>query len=561
MYPDPNHVRKIGAAKETLSVGEWPDFKIEPEKYGKMPYFLCEYAHAMGNGPGGLSEYWDAFYSSPRLMGGCIWEWIDHGIRTKTADGREFFAYGGDFGDQPNDSNFVADGLVFPDRTPSPGLTEYTKVIEPIKIEAVDLNNFKFKITNRFDFLASDVLKCNWSISEDGKVIASGADAVIGNCAVLPHETGELTIPAKKPAALKAGAEYVLTISFGLAGDTLWAKAGFEVAWAQFTLPWKTAAATVARASLPKVSVQESANKVEICGANFSLSFDKVRAVISQYQHQGTPLLTAGPKLNFWRAATDNDRLGWGDQGNWAGKWSGDGLHWLQHRVDGVQVKAAGKNAVQIVAKVRIAPPMDRYRAFECEYAYTILGNGDVAIATHIVPAGTWFKTLPRLGLTMAVSKTLDRVQWFGKGPGEQYPDTTQAGKLGIWSASVDELYTPYVMPQENGNRMDVRWVALGNGRGEGLLAVGLPTMNFSAHWYTAMDMDKAKHQTDLVKRDHITLNLDYAQCGIGSASCGPGIFEPYWLKAQETRFGVLLRPFSRDCAAPSQSARVLPEL
>jgi beta-galactosidase/evolved beta-galactosidase subunit alpha len=134
------------------------------------------------------------------------------------------------------------------------------------------------------------------------------------------------------------------------------------------------------------------------------------------------------------------------------------------------------------------------------------------------------------------------------------------AGKLGVWNATVDELYTPYVMPQENGNRMDVRWVALGNLRGEGLMAIGLPTINFSAHWYTAQQMDEAQHQHVLKKNDFITLNLDYAQCGVGTASCGPATFESYWLKPQEMRFGVLLRPFSRDLSGPAGIAHRLPE-
>ena len=555
MYPDPTHVRKVGEAKEDLGLAK-------VEKYGKMPYIMCEYAHAMGNGPGGLSEYWDAFYSSPRLMGGCIWEWIDHGIRVKQADGKEFFAYGGDFGDEPNDSNFVADGLIFPDRKPSPGLIEYKKVIQPLKIEALDLPAMKFTVANRYDYLSTSHLRGTWTLSEDGKVIASGTDVEFEGGSIAAHQTGQLTVGAKKPAALKCGAEYHLTISFTLAADTPWARAGHEVAWAQFAMPWKNPSVpAIARKSCAKLISQETSTKLVISGGDFSLVFDKVRGVIEQYQYQSMQLLTSGPTLNFWRATTDNDRLGWGDNGQWANKWRDNGLHWLQHRMDGVEVKSLDKQTIQIAAKVRIAPPIHTGRAFECDYTYTILGNGDVVINTHIVPVGRWYKVLPRIGLTMGVNPRLDRVQWFGKGPGEQYPDTCQAGKIGQWSASVDELFTPYVRPQENGNHMDVRWVAMGNGRGEGLLAVGLPTMNFSAHWYTAMDMEKARHGCDLVKRDHITLNLDYGQSGVGTASCGPATFEPHWLKPQETRFSVLLRPMNRDMASPGQSARRLPEM
>jgi beta-galactosidase/beta-glucuronidase len=559
MYSDPWHVRKVGEGKETLTV--WgrkePNNTLVPEKYGKVPYLLCEYAHAMGNGPGGLKEYWEAFYTNDRLMGGCIWEWIDHGIRQKTADGREFFAYGGDFGDHPNDGNFIADGLVFPDRTPSPGLTEYMKVIEPVATEAVNALAGKVKLTNRYDFLDLSCLGLFWSLLCDGEAIQQGSMPMprIG-----PRASKQIEIPVAEPAAIVPGAEYTLHISYRLAADTVWAQAGFELAWAQIPMPFKAVApAVITRASMPKPRIAESANALTICGADFSLAFDKVRAVISQYQAGTSTLLTSGPKLNFWRATTDNDRLGWGENGRFADKWRGDGLHALHHRVDGVEVNQIDDKVVQILAKVRIAPPI-LSKAFLCEYAYTIYGNGDVQIDAHVAPQGQFFKALPRLGLAMGVCKCLNKVQWFGKGPGEQYPDTQLAGKLGIWRATVDELYTPYVMPQENGNRMDVRWATLTNDRGEGLMVIGRPTLNFSAHWYTAMDMEDAKHQTDLVKRDCITLNLDYAHHGIGSASCGPQTFESCWLKPQEYRFGVLLRPFSRDQRCPRIAGRILPE-
>ncbi len=556
MYPEPANVRKFGEAREAMPFWGWGDgHKIEPEKYGKVPYILCEYAHAMGNGPGGLKEYWEAFYSSPRIMGGCIWEWIDHGIRVKTADGKEYFAYGGDFGDKPNDYNFVTDGLIFPDRIPSPGLIEYKKVIEPVVVEAIDAAAGKFRATNRYDYINIEHLACNWQLLEDGVVIASGKADVSADA----QKSTEFRLPISKPTNLKPGAEYIVHISFALAQATPWAPAGHELSWAQFPVAWKAPAAPVIlRDTMSRVSIDQCDTSVAICGANFSLTFDKVRAVISSWQHAGLNMLTAGPKMNFWRAPTDNDRSGWHDR--FTDNWRKDGLHWLQHRVEQVEVKTIGKSAVQIRAHVRIAPPIHGDRSFQTEYVYSIFGNGDVLIDTRVTPQGPFYKTLPRLGLTMALNKTLDRVQWYGKGPGEQYPDTCLAGKIGRWEATVDELYTPYVMPQENGNRMDVRWLAMGNARGEGLMAVGMPTMNFSAHWYTAQQMEVAEHQHELVKNDFITLNLDYAHCGVGTATCGPATFEPYWLKPQPFSFGVLLRPFSRTLGDPAGIARRLPE-
>jgi beta-galactosidase/evolved beta-galactosidase subunit alpha len=404
MYPSPTHVRKVGAAVETLEVGA---LKLPPEKYGKMPYIMCEYAHAMGNGPGGLSEYWEAFYSSPRLMGGCVWEWIDHGIRIKLPDGRSDYAYGGDFGDEPNDGNFVADGLIFPDRKPSPGLIEYKKVIEPILIAAVDLAAGKFKLTNRYDFLSTEHLRLTWTITQDGVVIASGDDVTIADGKIGPHQTGNLRLALPKPAGLKPGAEYHICLRATLANDTLWAAAGHEVAWAQFALPWKAPVVRpIARAAMPRLSIEQTSNEIAICGSDFAVSFDKVRGTLGSWRHQGMDLLTGGgPKLNFWRATTDNDRLGWGD-GRCADKWREDGLHWLQHRVDDVQMEEmVDSHAVQITARVHIAPPVWGNRSFDCFYVYTIFGNGAILLNVQGQPVGTFYRVLPRIGQTMGLNK------------------------------------------------------------------------------------------------------------------------------------------------------------
>lgn len=559
MYPEVETVRRIAEAREAVEVfgrGESSPL-LSPDVYGSKPYFMCEYAHAMGNGPGALKDYWDVIYAHKRLMGACVWEWLDHGIRTHTPDGREFFGYGGDFGDDPHDSNFIADGLVFPDRIPSPGLTEYKKVLEPVATEAVDAADGKIRVTNRYDFLDLGCLTLHWSLHCDGALVQQG---VVAMPKVPAHGSRQIEIPVRKPSPLTPGGEYCLTISYRLAAATTWADAGYELAWAQIAMPWKAPAVpAIRRETMPALFVEETATAIRMRGSNFRFVFDKARAVIEQYEFQSLPLLTSGPRLNFWRAATDNDRLGWGEAGLIASKWRDEGLHRLQHRVDAVEMKGQDKRAVQITAKVRVAPPV-LSRGFDCDYLYTVFGNGDVLIETHGVPVGIATKHIPRIGLTMGLSKALENVQWFGRGPGEQYADTCQAGRLGVWQARVDELFTPYVYPQENGNRMDVRWVALGNGRGDGLMAIGLPTMNFSAHWYTAHDIDAARHTTDLVKRDFVTLNLDYAQTGIGSAACGPGVRPEYQLVPHEWRFAVLLRPLSLDRMSPGTVFHALPQ-
>lgn len=540
MYTHIDWVHKIGEGSEQVG-------KLSPEQYTRVPFILCEYAHAMGNGPGGLLEYWDAFYKYPRLQGGFIWEWVDHGIRKLTDDGREYFAYGGDFGDEPNDGNFVCDGLVFPDRRPSPGLIEYKKVIEPVKVEAVDLTSGRFKIANRYDFRTLDHLAFPWSITADGEVLQSGATQVPE---IRAGDFCELSVLYRLPSGVP-GTEYHITLSFTLAGDEIWAERGHEVAWAQFRLPVEAPAKqNTSTTEMSPLDVEEDGGLIRIAGADFELLFDRVRAVITDWTSSRQHVLKSGPRLNFWRATTDNDR-GKPD----AAAWRNAGLHALQHRTDAVEVAKTSPGIVQISAKVRIAPPV-RDKAFLCACTYTIYGSGDVLIDIRGVPEGAWPETLPRIGLQMTLPDAFHNVSWLGLGPGETYVDSKQAGRFGRYNMTVDDLYTPYIFPQENGNRSDVRWVALTNLRGSGLLAIGQPLIDFSAHRFGTMDLEIARHTHELVLRDEITLNLDYRQNGIGSGSCGPGPWSHYLLHPEEFKFVVRLRPFSVDSLSPTEASK-----
>jgi beta-galactosidase/evolved beta-galactosidase subunit alpha len=535
MYASVDEVEKIGQGVEELKV--WSGGVLPATKYAGKPFILCEYAHAMGNGPGGLSEYWDVFYRHPRLQGGWVWEWIDHGIRRRTDDGREYFAYGGDFGDEPNDGNFVTDGLIFPDRTPSPGLIEYKKVIEPVKLEAIDLKAGRLRVINRHEFSTLDHLHVTWKIEADGELVASGS---LPTPKVPPRGTGDLTVPV---GTTRGDAEHVLTVSFALASATTWAPAGHEVAWGQFMLPAAPRQKPHAKVALPRLDVAQHGGHAVISGDSFELTFDTLRAFISSWTCSGTPIVQRGPQLNFWRATTDNDRGGW--QGNDAQRWRSAGLHWLQHRVDAVRIEADGPGMVRIIADVWIAPPIHD-RAWVCQYVYLVQGDGQVLVDVRGEPQGDWPDTIPRIGLQMSLPQALDRVTWFGLGPGESYPDSRQAARLGRWRATVDELYTPYVFPQENGNRSDVRWVSLCNQQGVGLLAAGRPTLNFSAHRFTAMDLEAARHTIDLPRRDTVTLNLDLHQNGLGTASCGPGVLPQHRLQPGPFEFALQFASITR---------------
>jgi beta-galactosidase/beta-glucuronidase len=514
------------------------------------PFFMCEYAHAMGNGPGNLKEYWEAIYAHPRLIGGCIWEWVDHSIRRHTAEGEEWFAYGGDFDDYPNDGNFCIDGLNFPDRIPHSGLSEYKKVIEPVKVEAVDLRAGRVRVQNRYNFLSLAHLDVMWTITCDGDVVAQG---VLAPLDVPPGETREIQLPYKLPQP-KPGATYWLNLSFTQAQTTLWASRGFEVAWAQFELPVeKLAAPTLMLNQMPALRTNEAGQALTVAGDDFRLVFDTWRGTLESWESHGMALLLdsplAGPRLNVWRAPTDNDV-------HIAKEWVRVGYDHLQQRVSNVAVVQRHPQAVQIEVQAVLAP-YALAPAFHCTYRYTLYGSGDVVIETHVMPdAEARLPVLPRLGLQMCLPGGLDRMAWYGRGPHESYIDRKESARVGVYRGTVQEQYVPYIRPQENGNKSDVRWAALTNNRGAGLLAVGLPLINVSAHHYTTEDLTRAQHTYELKRRNETILNLDIEQNGLGSNSCGPAPLEKYLLQPIERTFSVRLRPFSGDVSETMRQAQ-----
>ncbi|RNB87179.1 beta-galactosidase subunit alpha [Brevibacillus fluminis] len=513
------------------------------------PHILCEYAHAMGNGPGGLKEYAELFDAYKRLQGGFVWEWIDHGISHTLPDGRKHFRYGGDYGDVPNNGNFCIDGLVMPDRTPSPGLIELKKIIEPVRVDAVELASGTVRITNRYDFISLDHLACTWTVKADGKLLQKGT-LVLGELAA--GEGCVASIPYVRPHAPQPHTDYWLELRFTLAEENGWAATGHEVAWAQFLLPTPPPA-VVPQASiqlLAPLTLEETEETACISGETFSLVFNKRTATIDSWSFAGKELLHRGPKLNFWRAPIDNDMYV-------VKEYEKAFLHMLQERINEVRVEQPAADTVQISCSLRIAPPVWDWK-LACECVYTIRGNGEVSIEVTGTPHGSVPASLPRIGFAMHLAKELDQVAWYGRGSGESYADSKEASRFGVYARSVDELFTNYVYPQENGNRSDVKWLSIADARGIGLLAAGAPSLAFSAHRYTADDLQQARHTTDLVPRDFITLNLDYRQNGLGSNSCGPGQLPAYKLTAEPFRFRFILKVFDQNTISPAGASKAL---
>jgi len=474
----------------------------------RMPFILCEYAHAMGNGPGGLSEYQELFEKYPRCQGGFVWEWIDHGLAQRAADGSDFFAYGGDFGEPLHDGNFVADGLVFPNRLPSPGLLEFKKVIEPVRITPVA--DGLVRISNLYDFRDLSHIEFLWQLEEEGESVARGT------LAVPPLRAGESTtipLPSGLPTVSR---ETWLTIRAILLEEASWAPVGHEIANGQVLVSAPRASVAQRTAAAPR-----RRDGAVILG---DATFDAVTGGLVAF----AGVSIHGPRLDVWRAPIDNDR---GFAGNPVEPgWRNIGLDRLTHRVDGVGVEGDSW-----VVRTRVAPAATAL-GFSTTYRWRATEDA-VELTVEILPEGEWSQVLPRLGLRMGLPAVFDRVDWFGRGPGEAYADSRRAAYVGRFSANVDDLQTPYVFPQENGNRTEVRWATLTDPNGFGLRVSGDPTFELTARRWTTEALDRAKHTNELVAADTIWVNLDSAQNGLGSASCGPGVLPPYQLRATPTSF------------------------
>ena len=558
MYPSPEECERICKAEGDHKV--WENRNLLHKDYADKPFILCEYAHAMGNGPGSLKEYWEVIYRQPRFAGAFVWEWLDHGIRAvRGPDGRAqvagarnacgstkneeprtknqeaFFAYGGDFGDEPNDGNFVIDGLLFPDRTPSPAMTQLKQMLAPVLTEAVDAGQGKLRITNRHMFSGLDGLEAHWKLLADGEAIQTGR---LSLPKVAPFKSAAATVPFELPA--HDVREFVLEVRYLLKGDTAWAAAGHEVGFAQFPVRAARPAAAKPVAVPATITTTETRTEITLHDARQALVFDKATGRMSGWTRDGRTLLLQGPWANFWRAPTDNDggRRGGGTQQ----EWRQHGLHMLRHHLDVIEGAMSADGQPQVVVRTRVAGPIVKV-GIACSYVYTLGADGSWALEFSGTPWGEWKCIWPRIGLQLRLPANMDRVAWYGRGPGESYADSKDGARFGRWASTVDGLFTNYIFPQENGNHTETRWVTAADAFGAGLCAQAEQPFDFSAHWYDTQDLTRADHTYDLVKRDFVTLNLDLEQTGLGSNSCGPRALAPYELKPQAFRFAVTLAP------------------
>ncbi len=497
----------------------------------RRPMILCEYSHAMGNSNGSLSDYWAAFESHRGLQGGFIWEWVDHGIAQTTADGRPFMAYGGDFGDTPNDLNFCCDGIIGADRVPHPALWEFKTLAQPV---GVAWDGERLRITNKRHFTTLADLAGTWCLEVDGLAVANG-DLPRLTTAPGTSETLDLNLPRPRMAA---GQEAFLRVSFALAATTPWAEAGHEVAWVQLPVQLPVAEATTPSARSGTLQLTQDSEQITVSGEGFELAFEG--GVLVSYVWRNHPLILAGPRLQVWRGATDNDGIkGWTNQdAKPLGRWLAAGLDKLAAAPPAMTaVETDGAVTVTIAqsyAGATLAQAVIHHQS------YVITPDGVIAV-THGFEVAQ--PDLPRLGVTLTLPEGFETLTWFGRGPGETYVDRKAAGWIGRFASTVSDQYVPYVLPQEHGNKTDLRWMAL-EGPGAGLVLVADEPCEGSASHFAPADLFAATHTTDLVPRPETLVNLDVRQRGLGTASCGPDTLARYQIATGHHSLSFEMRPY-----------------
>jgi beta-galactosidase len=471
----------------------------------RHPLIMCEFSHAMGNSNGTLAEYWDAIESTPGLQGGFIWEWWDHGLVQALPDGTTRWAYGGDFGDEPNDGNFCIDGVVFPDRTPKPALWEHHALAAPVRVSATaeDLRAGRLTLHNRQDFRDLSWLRGHVEVAVEG-VLLHAADLRLP--ALGPGETAMVDVPGLAELELTDG-ETWLTVRFVTAEAEAWADAGHEVAWAQLALR-----------SAPE---RPAAFATPAAGAGPGAPVDADGLLVHE-------LLAAPPLLSLWRAPTDNDRIP-----GLAATWDALGLAHLERTL--VAIKDGGGTTV-VRSRYRTGAGIE----VPHEMAVTPLAGGAIRV-DEMAEIPDALADLARVGTVLEVAAGLDRVEWFGRGPHEAYPDRRRAGRVGRWRSTLDDLHVPYVRPQESGGRADVRWISLVDATGRGLrITLDVPRQ-VSASRFRAEDLAAATHHGELVPRPAAIVHVDAAHRGLGTASCGPDTLPEYLVGPGTYRWSWLL--------------------
>jgi len=505
--------------------------------HGDRPLIMCEYSHAMGNSNGSLSDYWKAIRSHHGLQGGFIWDWVDQGLKQTSEDGRDYWAYGGDFGDEPNDKNFCINGLVWPDRTPHPAMWECKYLFQPVRVTARSARGGRFRIENRQDFTDLRWLAGRFAVTVDGETVAKGRLPAL---TAGPGDVQDVQLEIPERVKALTGEAFV-DFRFETKRETPWAPKGFLVAWEQVALPRRRRKARLTqRKEAP--SVEKDASRLVLALAGTRVEVDAQSGVLTTLAFGDLAPVLQGPRLQVWRAPTDNDGVkAWGGHGRSLGRWKKQFLDRVEPTTKSVRARSpkSGAPGIEIVTTTRVG--IEHTQTWE-------LGPAGEAIVRNRFRVPKELADLPRVGVSMTVDSAYEALSWLGLGPYETYCDRRAAGCVGRFESTVSEQYVPYVVPQEHGNHCDTRWVELRDGNGAGMRVEATSRdadalFQFSASHFTAADLTAATHTYQLTPRKEITLNVDLLQRGLGTASCGPDTLERYRIPAGVHELAFVLRP------------------
>ncbi|HZC26498.1 MAG TPA: glycoside hydrolase family 2 TIM barrel-domain containing protein, partial [Actinopolymorphaceae bacterium] len=552
------------------------------------PLIMCEYAHAMGNSCGNLADYWQAIESHHGLSGGFIWEMLDHGIVKSPGDPRPHFssgaaaahwAYGGDFGDEPHDGNFVCDGLFWPDRTAHPAMWEAKHLFQPFDAELLDpelAEAGRIRIWNKYDFRDLSHLRVTWSVAVDGTVVESGE---LRRLSVPAGGAEDLSAPWAKPR-LEPGQEADVLLRFSDTTDSPLVGAGHEVGWVQLPLgvgaradstdgtPEPQAWAATPHAATPTphhadpLSIEESEAGWMIRGAGLEIGLRRGDGALTKWKVGGADLLVSGPAPNAWRAPTDNDGIK-GSNDPWHRhqayfRWLDAGLDRLTAYVETLEVEPDKDGRITVVRSERLVA--DGQDAGIVHRNRLVIASDGAIAAEHHFDVEAGLPDLPRIGVKLVVPAGYERLEWYGRGPHESYVDRKVGAALGRWQGSVDGQYVPYILPQEHGNKTDVRWIALRRDDGRGVLVSAPTPVEAKASHYSDATLGSARHTVDLVRDDVTYLTVDVRQRGLGGASCGPDTLERYKIpsgRSYDLRYALVpLRPADEPGATHRRYAR-----
>ncbi len=510
------------------SIVEWANTTTD-----YRPLIMCEYAHAMGNSCGNLADYWEAIRSHHGLQGGFIWEMLDHGITVSTEDGRNYWAYGGDFGDEPNDGNFVCDGLYWPDRTPHPPMWEAKQLFAPVRVSAANPANREVTIHNEHDFLDLAHVAISWEITVDGTTVESGG---LPTLSTGPGQHETVTVPFARPR-VHHGEDVLLTLRFRDTRTDPLLGADREIGWAQIALNSTVdAAATLA----PALTPQLSGTTITATESAVDTSFEG--GALRGWSVSGRSPLISDLTPNLWRAPTDNDGM---PRRLDSEPWYRPALRrWLEWGLDkaSYQVESSAVADGAVVIRGQVVSPSRQLLAHT--RTVRVLADGVLDIAeTFDVPDD--LDDLPRLGVTFDVAAEFTQLSWLGRGPHESYRDRKFGAALGRWESTVEAQYVPYIFPQEHGNLTDVRWLALRDAEGAGILISAPTPIEARASHYSDATLTAAKHTVDLVRDDIVHVSLDITQRGLGGASCGPDTLEEYRVPTGKQTLRYRLVPLS----------------